>query len=204
LRGEEYDFIIKSIDSSTGTIYLTRKLEKDNPWKNIEIPEIDSSIEVKIVDSYNKRFIALYQNALPIFIPFSEIAWHYPTTTELQNLLNTTMTVMVQSHDIEHEEIIASKKILEENPWPEIHKAYPVGTKFTGKITEITEFFVRVDIGDSVNGIVPKESLIKAGFEYANFQENLVKDQGLEVVISKVFISKQKIRLDLKRNQAAP
>ena len=64
----------------------------------------------------------------------------------------------------------------------------------------MTENFVRVKIDGGYIGIIPRESLEKAGFEYANYKENIVVGQGIEVVVTKVFLSKKKIRLDLKRN----
>ena len=43
-------------------------------------------------------------------------------------------------------------------------------------------------------------SLQKAGFELADFANTIVKGQGLDVVVSKVFLAKRRIRLDLRRN----
>jgi len=50
-------------------------------------------------------------------------------------------------------------------------------------------------------GIIPSHSLKRAGHEYANFTDNMVIGQGIDVVVKKVFVGKKKITLDLKRNR---
>jgi len=42
--------------------------------------------------------------------------------------------------------------------------------------------------------------MIDAGYEYKDFIVNVVPGQGLDVVVTKVFLEKRKIRLNLKRN----
>ena len=67
-------------------------------------------------------------------------------------------------------------------------------------VSEVTPNFVKVELPGGLKGIIPRESMLQAGFEYADFETTLVKGQGLDVVVTKVFIKKRKIRLDLKRN----
>ena len=90
-----------------------------------------------------------------------------------------------------------------EDPWPEIHKALPPGRELHGSVSEVNENFVRVALPNGLQGIVPRECMQQAGFEYADHATNVVVGQGLDVVVTKVFLSKRKIRLDLKRNVMA-
>lgn len=53
---------------------------------------------------------------------------------------------------------------------------------------------------EELTGIIPKEAMIKAGYEYADFKNTVIPDQGLDVVVTKVFLGKRRIRLDLRRN----
>jgi ribosomal protein S1 len=87
-----------------------------------------------------------------------------------------------------------------EDPWPEIHRALPPGTELHGSVSEVNENCVRVALPNGLQGIVPRDRMQQAGFEYADYTKNVVIGQGLDVVVTKVFLSKRKIRLDLKRN----
>jgi hypothetical protein len=73
--------------------------------------------------------------------------------------------------------------------------------EFNGKISEITPTYVQVKLPNNYVGVLPKESLEKAGHEYKNFQDNMIVGQGIDVYVSKVFINRQRIRLDLSRNK---
>lgn len=199
--GYDYRFKIIEIDFDIGVMYLSRKINEENPWYLNEKPEIKSKISTKIVKCEQNTLYGTY-NYLNVIIPSSEISWYSPISKEEINaLVNENIVVEVLDIKEENQEVIGSIKTLIDSPWEKIHDNLPKGKEFLGKVIEINPHFVRVDIGNSVIGILPKEQLIKAGFEYENFEKNLKIGQGLEVYISKVFINKQRIRLDLTRNK---
>lgn len=129
------------------------------------------------------------------------MSWFFLTPNQCRDLIGSTINVKVIDIDDENEKIYCSYRQIEENPWPQIHKSLQKGMEFTGKVTDITSNYIQVRLPNNFSGIIPRESLQKAGFEYVNFEDNVVIGQGIEVVVSKVFIAKQKIRLDLKRNK---
>ena len=86
------------------------------------------------------------------------------------------------------------------DPWPQIQKRFRKGQRFNGRIVEITSGFVRVSLPDGYSGIIPRIFLEESGFENVNYEDNFVIGQGIDVVISKIFTVKRKIRLNLTRN----
>ena len=198
--GEVRKFIIKSIDKSTGIIHLSHQLPETNPWTKITIPNVGDELQVEIVAKDGMRYKAIFNGELEVAILVEEISWFILTEEEREEFLNKGIKVRVTSIDKVNRLINCSHRNLTRDPWPEIHQALPPGKEFNGKVNEVNENFVRVKIDGGYMGIIPRESLEKAGFEYANYKENLVVGQGIEVVVTKVFLSKKKIRLDLKRN----
>lgn len=199
--GQEYDFIVKSIDINANHIYLSRKFDEVNPWNLIDIPQVGSIIEIKIISVDTVRAICLYKEELEVLIPNEQLSWGFLTDNQRQELIGTTQKAKVIQIVKEKQLLLCSIRQLEVNPWETIHKSITVGTEFNGKVVEITPNFIQVKLPNDLFGILPKEALEKAGHEYAKFEENVVIGQGIDVVISKVFIAKQKIRLDLKRNR---
>lgn len=199
--GQEYDFQIKKIDKTSNNIYLTRRLSETNPWNLIDLPKHNSNIEVEIVSFDSIKFIGFYQNTLEVYILNEEMSWFFLTPNQRRNLVGNLVQVKVTNIDDENEKVYCSLRQIEDDPWPKIHQSLKKGMEFTGKVTDITSNYIQVRLPNNYFGIVPKESLEKAGFEYANFEDNVVIGQGIEVVISKVFIARQRIRLDLKRNK---
>ena len=198
---EEYNFKITEIDIQSGVMHLTRKIDEENPWYLKAKPEVGEEIEVQILKCEKQTLYGTY-DSLNVVIPSSEISWYSPISNEeIKSFVGNNIKVKVIEVNEDSYEIISSIKDLKKSPWKEIHKNLPKGTEFTGKVVEINHHFIRVDLGNSVIGILPKERLIEAGYEYKNYEENLKIGQGLDVFISKVFIDKQKIRLDLTRNK---
>ncbi len=199
--GQEYDFVITKIDKSLSLLYLTLKSEDENPWHLIELPKEKDVIDVFIKSKDNLKLNCVYNNKLEVYILNEETSWFFLTDIQFQSLIGTTQKVKVVQKEDALQRIFCSIRQLDNNPWPSIHSSLKVGMEFNAKISGITPNFIQVQLPNNYIGIVPKDSLEKAGYEYKNFHQNLVIGQGLDVYVSKVFIDKQRIRLDLLRNK---
>lgn len=198
--GNSLDFIVKDIDNANGNISLSLRFPEDDPWKKITIPKLNDEIEIEIVGCDPSSFKCTYLDSLEVVIPAHEISWHILTPMEKAGYINEKIIVKVIKVNAETRTIECSHRQLMKDPWPSIHDTLKIGSEFNGKVHEVNEHFVRVKIENGLIGKIPKEALIKAGHEYANYQENLVEGQGIDVVVTKVFLNKRWIRLDLKRN----
>ena len=199
-KDQQYQFKVVKIDFVTGTLHLSRRIDNENPWLLTEKPEIGERISVKIQVSSLGNLYGLYNN-LTIFIPENEISWFSLADEEILDFIDNELEVEVVEIDEENYKINCSLRHVVSNPWPKIHELLPKGLEFNGKVTQIHEHFVKVEIDNYIIGVLPKESLQKAGHEYSNFKENMKIGQGVDVYISKVFVNKKKIRLDLARNK---
>ena len=199
--GKEYDFVIKKIDKSSGMIYLTLKTETNNPWYQIELPKEGALIDIVICSNNPIHTIGVYSEKLEIHIPTDELSWFFLTPNQCRDLLGTTQKVRVLAVDTENQNIFCSIRQVEQDPWVSIHESLKVGMEFNGKVTDITQNYIQVKLPNNYIGVIPSDCLKTAGYEYENFHENVVIGQGIDVFVSKVFIAKKRIRLDLKRNK---
>lgn len=197
-ENDKLDLLVKYIDKENNRVYLTGKLPETNPIKLSSIPKKDSIISVKVKGIYKSNLLAKYDR-LEILIPFSEISW-LPYDSVISDFVDKD--VQVKIINISSDSILASIRQAEEDPWPVIHKSYFKGKEMLGEVISVSENSVRVRLPDGLTGFINKESMIKAGYEYENYLKNVVKGQGLEVVVSKVFINRRIIRFELKRNLA--
>jgi predicted RNA-binding protein with RPS1 domain len=200
-KGQEYDFQIKKIDKTSNFIYLTRRFSESNPWEIVDIPNMNSKIELELISYDTIKFTCLYQGKLEVYIPMDEISWFFLPISHLQELIGTAQMAKVIEIDEENQKLFCSIRQLDANPWINIHKSLPIGREFNGKVIEISSKNIQVRLPNNFVGTVYRDSLEKAGFEYANYEENMVLGQGIDVVVTKVFIAKQRIRLELKRNK---
>lgn len=199
-KGSEYEFTIIKIDKTSNLIYLSLKHENQNPWHLIELPKENEIIEVFIKSKDSIKLNCTYDK-LEVYVLLEEVSWFFLTNNQLQGFIGKTQKVKVISRDNDTQKIFCSIRELETDPWPQIHDSLKIGMEFNGKISDITPECVMVKLPNNYIGSIPKESLEKAGHEYKNFNENMIIGQGINVFVSKVFIAKQRIRLDLTRNK---
>ena len=153
---KEYKFQVININFVTGTIHLTRRIENENPWIDTEKPEIGSTIEVKVCRISKGNLIGTY-NQLKVIIKNDEISWFGLSTNDLSDFVDRLLKVKVLSLDSDSFSIYCSLKETVEDPWPKIHELLPKGKEFDGKVVEINEHFVRVEIDYSIIGIYLKK-----------------------------------------------
>lgn len=197
---QEYNFQVKAIDKNKSTIHLTRKFDDQNPWLLDDLPKINQFIEVEIVLIDKLKYTCVYESKLELYIPIDEISWFLLSDSMKNKYVGTSQKVKVIDVDENNKKIFCSLRQVDTDPWPIIHKSLPKGKEFNTKVIEVTHSFVEVELPNGYHGRIPSQYLEKAGFEYKNFHENLVIGQGIDVVVSKVFIGQKRIRLDLKRN----
>ncbi len=197
--GQKEEFVIKNIDENKMSIELSLKFEEKNPWLIKPLPAIDSNIGATIFRKNGLNFYAKDSLGHEITIPIQELSWVGSTEQEIDEQLNKKLQVKIIEVDEENEIIKASIRQLKDNPWKEINNQLTKGTELIGYVSEVNSFFVRVNLEYGINGIIPKERLLEAGGVYSDYQNNIVVGQGLEVVVTRVFIAKRKIHIDLKK-----
>ncbi len=198
--GDSMEFFVKDIDRVRSILVLSRKFPDKNPLNSLDLPRIGSDVPVKIIYSMNNSLICLFANKIEMIIPNHEVSWTEVTDQDIEEILGKDVKVKVTAIDKKANVVLCSLRKIVSDPWPQIHKRFPKGKRLNGKIFEITPDYVRVSLLDGFIGMIPRQYLQEAGFEYSNFKDNLVIGQGIEVVISKVFIERHKIRLNLARN----
>src|SRR3546814_2325837 len=84
----------------------------------------------------------------------TDIAWrrsNHPTEA-LQ--IGQTVKVQVIRFNPETQRISLGMKQLEADPWDGVEAKYPVGTKFTGRVTSITDYGAFVELEPGIEGLV--------------------------------------------------
>ena len=198
--GEEHEFLILRIDNIYSSIELTMKMKENDPWKNNKVPELSEEVNVRLLSKRNHHIIGSTDNNIEVNIPIEELSWRELSNNQIDEYLNKVYVAKIIERNPDNRLLKASIRLMIDDPWPIIHKNYPKGKEVNGKVIEVNENFIRLDIGNGISGIIPKESMQAAGFEYSDYKKNVVIGQGFDVVVSKVFLEKRRIRFELKRN----
>src|SRR5262249_864151 len=133
----------------------------------------------------------------------TDIAWRrvsHPTEV-LSVGQNVTVQIIKINHDTQR--ISLGMKQLQTDPWEGVAAKYPVGARFTGKVTNVTDYGAFVELEPGVEGLVhvSEMSWVKKNLAPGKIVQ---PGQDVEVQVLEVDSNKRRISLGLKQTQENP
>jgi predicted RNA-binding protein with RPS1 domain len=197
-QGHKYKFLVASIDEDKEILKISLRLPKEDPWRTSEPPNVGNKIEVTVVEKKAKSLIASYGD-FEIIIPVEEVSWLVYQNIEDLNILDTKQTVVVTFRDDATRILRGSIRQMEVNPWPQIQKTLPTGTKLRGTVKNVTPYSIIVELPGNLYGFLPKKAIVIAGYDYDDFKATAKEGQGLDVIVRGVSFAKRRVNLNVKR-----
>ena len=198
---------IINIDSETKKISVSIKLLSQDPFEtkinNYKVGEIYPA-EVKKIMDYG-LFLSL-EDSLEGLCHQSELS-HSKKNISAKKLfkIGQKISVLVKEIDMDKRRISLSYKDTLKNPWDEFESKFPVGTKVVGKIKNITDFGLFIDIKDSeLTGMVHYKDLSYNESEQDLEQFAKKKDEEINLKVLEIDKAKEKIRLGAKQLMPDP
>jgi small subunit ribosomal protein S1 len=200
-------FQILKMDRRRGNIVVSRRsvLEETRAEQRSEI--VAKLEEGQIVEGVVKNitdygaFIDL--GGIDGLLHVTDMAWR--RVNHPSEIVNVGDTVKVQIIRInpETQRISLGMKQLESDPWDGIEAKYPVGARFTGTVTNITDYGAFVELESGVEGLIHVSEM---SWTKKNIHPGKIvsTSQKVEVQILEVDPQKRRISLGLKQTQENP
>ncbi len=117
--------------------------------------------------------------------------------------IGQTLTVQIVRINEETQRISLGMKQLESDPWDGVSAKYPIGAKYTGQVTNITEYGAFVELEAGIEGLVHVSEM---SWTKKNVHPGKIvsTSQEVEVVVLEVDSEKRRISLGLKQAQGNP
>ena len=202
--GEQVEVVILSIDAEAKRISLGMKQLQPNPWDMVaENYPVGSIIEGKIKNITDFGIFIGIEEGIDGLIHVSDLSW----TERIKHpgekySKGETIQAVVLKIDKENERFSLGIKQLEPDPWEEAVRKYAIGTTVTGKITNVTEFGVFVELEEGIEGLIHVSEISKEKVETPVGMYN-VGDTVTARVIN-VSAKDRKIGLSIKALTEAP
>ena len=200
-------FQILKMDRRRGNIVVSRRsvLEETRAEKRSEI--VARLEEGQVIDGVVKNitdygaFIDL--GGIDGLLHVTDMAWR--RVNHPSEIVNVGDTVKVQIIRIntETQRISLGMKQLESDPWEGIAAKYPVGTRFKGVVTNITDYGAFVELEPGVEGLIHVSEM---SWTKKNIHPGKIisTSQEVEVQVLEVDPDKRRISLGLKQTQENP
>lgn len=207
LEGKDLEFIVIKIDKKRNNVVVSRKavLESENSEERDElIANLEEGSVVKgIVKNITDYGAFLDLGGVDGLLHITDMAWkRVKHPSELINI-GDEIDVKVLKFDKEKTRVSLGLKQLNEDPWFEISKDHPEGSKLKGKITNIADYGCFVEIHNGVEGLVHVSEMDWTN-KNANPEKLVTIGQEIEVLILDIDPERRRISLGIKQCQPNP
>ena len=192
-------------DESKQRVSLGLKQLMPHPWENVQDTyPIGTKVKGKIVSLTNYGAFVELEAGVEGLIHVSEMSWtrHIKNASEIYSIAEE-VNAQVLAIDKDDRKISLGIKQLEPDPWDDIQERYIIGTLHKGKIINITQFGVFVELEDGIEGLIHVSDLSWTKI-VRHPKEMIQKDEDIEVSIIEVSREKRKISLGLKQISEDP
>ena len=192
-------------DESKQRVSLGLKQLMPHPWENVQDTyPIGTKVKGKIVSLTNYGAFVELEAGVEGLIHVSEMSWtrHIKNASEIYSIAEE-VNAQVLAIDKDDRKISLGIKQLEPDPWDDIQERYIIGTLHKGKIINITQFGVFVELEDGIEGLIHVSDLSWTKI-VRHPKEMVQKDEDIEVSVIEVSREKRKISLGLKQISEDP
>jgi len=192
-------------DEETKRVSLGLKQLQPHPWDEIQdkYPE-GIRVQGRVVSIADYGAFIELEKGVEGLIHISEMSWtqHIKHPSQLVQK-DDIIECVVLNVNKDEKKISLGIKQLEKDPWEDLLERYPVGSKHTGKVRNITNFGVFVELEPGIDGLVHISDL--SWTEKVNHPSEMVeKGEEMEVVILAVDFDNRRITLGHKQIQENP
>ncbi|MBK1692837.1 30S ribosomal protein S1 [Ectothiorhodospira mobilis] len=207
LEGKELEFKLIKLDRRRNNVVVSRRAvvekeysaEREALLQNLQEGMVLNGI-VKNLTDYG-AFLDL--GGIDGLLHITDMAWkRVKHPSEVVNI-GDEIQVKVLKFDRERNRVSLGLKQLGEDPWENITRRYPVGTRIFGKVTNITDYGCFVEVEDGVEGLVHVSEM-----DWTNKNVNPAKvvavGDEVEVMILDIDEERRRISLGMKQCQPNP
>ena len=197
--------VVLDFDQEKKRISLGMKQLLPHPWENIELKyPVGTKVAGKVVSLTDYGAFVEIEKGIEGLIHISEMSWtqHIKHPSQMVSM-GQIVNAVILSLDKEGKKISLGMKQLEPDPWLTLLQKYPVGSKHTGVVRNLTNFGVFVELEEGVDGLVHISDLSWTK-KIRHPGEVVKKGDKIDVVILGIDVDQRRISLGHKQIQDNP
>jgi len=126
-----------------------------DPWTTATIKyPVAARVKGKVVSLTDYGAFVELEQGVEGLIHVSEMSWSRRSSTPRSSSPWQEVECQVLGLDQEAHRISLGLKQVESNPWEQLAGKYPIGSKITGKVRNLTEFGAFVEVEEGIDGLI--------------------------------------------------
>ncbi|UCE19954.1 MAG: 30S ribosomal protein S1 [Gemmatimonadota bacterium] len=175
------------------------------PWENIEEKyPVGNRVRGTVVSIADYGAFVELEKGVEGLIHISEMSWtqHIRHPSKMVAIGDVVETVVL-SVDKDGKKISLGLKQIEPDPWEALDEKYPVGSRITGRVRNLTPFGAFVEVEEGIDGLVHISDMSwTKRIRYPS--EVMRKGDRVEVVVLKIDKENRRISLGYKQTEEDP
>src|SRR5436853_3054129 len=203
--GNEVEVKVLDIDWQRERISLGLKQLHPYPWKDVaEKYPVGTRVQGKVVSITNYGAFIELEPGIEGLVHISEMSWtrNVRHPSKLVSI-GETIEAVVLKVDPNAEKISLGMKQTEQHPWMVLPYKYPVGTRISGKVRNLTSFGAFVEIEPGIDGLIHISDMSWTK-RVQHPSEVVKKGDAVDVVIVNIDAENKRISLGLKQAEEDP
>jgi small subunit ribosomal protein S1 len=203
--GKEVEVKILDIDWQRERISLGMKQLQSYPWQNVAAKyPVGTRVQGKVVSITNYGAFVEIEPGIEGLVHISEMSWtrNVRHPSKIVSIGETIEAVVLKVDEAE-EKISLGMKQTEQDPWMVLPLKYPVGTRISGKVRNLTSFGAFVEIEPGIDGLIHISDMSWTK-RVQHPSEVVKKGDSVDVVILNIDAENKRISLGLKQAEEDP
>ncbi len=205
LVGQTLELKIVKVDEKRGNMVVSRRniIEREQSLENqVAIEELAEGQEMEgVVKNITDYGIFVDLGGIDGLLHITDIAWKRVTHPSELYHVGDKLKVKILKIDREKSRVSLGMKQLTEDPWLNLVRRYPVGTRLFGKVTNLTDYGCFVEIEEGIEGLVHMSEM---DWTNRNVHPFKVVKVGMEVEVMVLEINEERRRISLGIKQCLP
>ncbi len=156
--GKTYDFKILKINIERKNIVVSRRelLEEERVSRKAELLENirEGALRIGIVKNITDFGVFLDLDGIDGLLHITDMTWKRIKHPSEMIHMGQELEVVILHVDRDKGRVALGLKQKEENPWEEIEKRYPAGTRVKGKIVNLVSYGAFIEVEPGIEGLI--------------------------------------------------
>jgi small subunit ribosomal protein S1 len=204
---QTFDFKILKINTDRKNIVVSRRelLEEERISRKAELLESINEGEVRrgIVKNITDFGVFLDMDGIDGLLHITDMTWKRIKHPSEMVQLGQELEVVILHVDKDKGRVALGMKQKESNPWEEIEKRYPAGTRVRGKIVNLVPYGAFIEIEPGIEGLIHVSEMSWTR-NITDPNEIVNKGDELEAIVLSVQKEEGKISLGIKQTEKNP
>lgn len=198
--GQNVQVRVLKFDKEKQRVSLGMKQISEDPWVDADMKYAKNSIvKGKVVNLTDYGAFLEIEEGIEGLIHISEMSWTKRVKHPSAILkLGDEVEAMVLEMDKENRRMSLGLKQTQPNPWDELVKKYPEGSKVKGTVRNITDFGVFIEVEKDIDGLIHVSDL-SWSTKTKNPHDLFKKGDVVEAIVLNVDPSAEKFSLGVKQ-----